>query len=854
MNLRPEAVNNNSKANIYWWSIVLLGVFALAKSQPGLLQLGFLEWAQLAGLATIVFIAGLFPVRIPGTYCVITPSDIFIFLTCLWLGIPAATLVAVLDSFVASYRASTRWSTRIASTSISAFTMFASATLFQWLMRVLPASLHHNRLRLFVALLGFALCYFLLSSFLMAAFSALKQGRPFFHSWWSNYSWIGVTYLASASCAGLIYLSLEIYGIVALLATGPIVSVIFMTFYLYFKQAEEREKRHLQHIEAVEQQAALAEKHLQDLQESEERFRNAFDYAAIGMALLSTQGNWLQVNLSLCQILGYEETELLAKDFPRLLHPDDAEVVERALAQLLSSQVPAVQIEIRFLNASEDIVWVSLHASLIGATQTQPQKLIFQIQNITDRKRAEERLLHDAFHDSLTGLPNRALLLDHLSLAMARYKRHSERHFAVLFLDVDRFKIINDSLGHLAGDELLIEIAKRLERCIRPGDTIARLGGDEFTILLEELHHPDEVMPLAERIQKAIMNPIKLNATEVTITVSMGIAFSSIGYQQPEELLRDADTAMYQAKSSGKARYALFAPGMHARAIRQLQIENDLRRALDRQEFFLVYQPIVSIETSKLVGFEALVRWQHPGHGLISPAEFIPVAEETGLIIPLGKWVLSEACRQLRAWQEQLSIELPAYLTMSVNLSGKQLMQDAIVEEVCQTLNQYQIEPHHLKLEITESVVMENIEVAIRKLNQLREFGVRMSIDDFGTGYSSLSYLHRLPTQTLKVDRSFVQNMTHSNDHAEIVRTIVTLARTLKMEVTAEGIETVDQLEMLRNLSCEYGQGFLFSKPLPAEAAMEQLQERLRQPAQNQSSSVQGSEKYLEIRSQQHAT
>lgn len=313
--------------------------------------------------------------------------------------------------------------------------------------------------------------------------------------------------------------------------------------------------------------------------------------------------------------------------------------------------------------------------------------------------------------------------------------------------------------------------------------------------------------------------------TEVTITASIGIAFSSAHYQKPEELLRDADTAMYQAKSRGKACYALFDPSMHSRAIHQLQIENDMRRALEREEFFLVYQPIVALETQRLVGFEALVRWQHPERGLVNPGEFIPISEETGLILPLGEWVIGEACRQMREWQHAWPALFEASLLMSLNLSGKQLMQENIVEYVERALTQHQLDPHHLKLEITEGVVMENIEVAMRKLDQLRKLGVKLSIDDFGTGYSSLSYLHRLSTDTLKIDRSFVQQMAENNENAEIVRTIITLAKNLHMDVTAEGIETVEQLEMLRALGCEHGQGYLFAKPMEAHAAFQLITE-----------------------------
>jgi diguanylate cyclase (GGDEF)-like protein/PAS domain S-box-containing protein len=821
MKLFDELATFNPRTKIYWWGVTLSGFAMLAWTLPQMLRLSSLEWAQILGLAAIVILTGLCPIRIPGTHCVITSSDIFIFLTALLFGVPAATCLAVLDNFVATYRASRKWSTRLASTAINAAAMFLAVQLFALIWQQVDLVHGDQKAQLFAALLLFAFTYFLTNTFLMALYSAGRQNKPLLAFWWENYAWVISTYMASATFAGLIYLGLQHYGTVVILAAAPLVLVVFTTCHFYFRQAEERGNLQRQRLEAAEMQAALAEKHLLEMQESEERFRSAFDCAAIGMALMTPEGRWLQVNRALCQLLGYTEEELLSLTFQALLHQDDVEAAQRALTQLLAGKNSSAQLEQRFLHSMGDEVWVSLNASVIRATETQPQRLILQLQNITDRKRAEARLLHDAFHDTLTGLPNRALFLDHLRLAIARRERYPQRHFAVLFLDFDRFKIINDSLGHLAGDELLVEIAQRLVRGVRLGDTVARLGGDEFTLLLEDLNAQQEAIELAERLQQSLTQSIKLSAQEITITASIGIAFSSTTYQKPEELLRDADTAMYQAKSRGKACYALFDPSMHSRAINQLQLENDMRRALEREEFFLVYQPIVALETERLVGFEALVRWQHPERGLVSPGEFIPISEETGLILPLGEWVIGEACRQMRVWQGRWPALFDSSLIMSLNLSGKQLMQENIVEYVERALAQHQLSPHHLKLEITESVVMENIEVAMRKLDQLRKLGVKLSIDDFGTGYSSLSYLHRLSTDTLKIDRSFVQQMAENNENAEIVRTIITLAKNMQMDVTAEGIETVEQLEMLRALGCECGQGYLFAKPMEAEAAFQ---------------------------------
>jgi diguanylate cyclase (GGDEF)-like protein len=426
----------------------------------------------------------------------------------------------------------------------------------------------------------------------------------------------------------------------------------------------------------------------------------------------------------------------------------------------------------------------------------------------------KDHFRHAAFHDSLTGLPNRAMFTELLKAEIESSKRSNEHMFAVLFLDLDRFKNINDSLGHTHGDLLLVAFAERLERTLRPIDTLARFGGDEFAILLSGMTDATDAVRVAQRIQDELSQPFVLDKNSAFATASIGIALSSSGYDRADDILRDADIAMYRAKENGKARYELFDHGMHARAVSRLQLESDLRQAIEQKEFCVYYQPIVSLQTGRLAGFEALVRWNHPRRGLVSPADFIPVAEETGLIVPIGQWVLNEACAQVRQWQ----IDSPSHrsLSLSVNLSARQVAQPDLLQRIKDALETSKLNPHCLKLEITESVVMENAEAAAQMFKQLRALGVQLSIDDFGTGYSSLSYLHRFPLNYLKIDRSFVMRLTTDNDNA-IVRTISTLARNLGMEVIAEGIETEEQYQQLKMLGCEYGQGYLFSRPVANE-------------------------------------
>ncbi len=448
----------------------------------------------------------------------------------------------------------------------------------------------------------------------------------------------------------------------------------------------------------------------------------------------------------------------------------------------------------------------------------QLERLISELnQEITKHKQTQKRLFHQALHDALTGLPNRNLLMEHLQKALQRSQRNQNYLFAVLFIDLDRFKIINDSLGHAVGDRFLVAVANLLKKYSRDVDTVARLSGDEFAILLDDLKDSKDAIAIAERLLKQLSSPIYVDERKVFTGASIGIAFGSPTYQSGVELLRDADIAMYRAKAQGKGHYALFDREMYAQTLHLSQLETDLRVALERQEFILHYQPIISLTTGRIESFEALLRWQHPEKGLIFPGDFIAIAEETGLIVPIGEWVLREACQQLRIWQEKFPSA--SSVQISVNLSSRQIKQFDFVDKLAKILADTGLNGQNLRLELTESILMERGEKTIELLGWIKAQQVQLSIDDFGTGYSSLSYLHRFPIDALKIDRSFVSLIDAEGKNGEIVKTIITLAHSLGIKAIAEGVETPYQLTHLRNLGCQAAQGYFFSKPANVDLA-----------------------------------
>ena len=486
--------------------------------------------------------------------------------------------------------------------------------------------------------------------------------------------------------------------------------------------------------------------------------------------------------------------------------------------EIIRTGQPLVNVEEKETRADGDARWISTTKLPLRDRDGKIVGTYGISRDITARKQAEEQLERRAFYDPLTDLPNRALFLDRLQHMFHRSRRAlGNPLFAVLYLDLDRFKAINDSLGHQAGDELLVNTARRLERCLRPGDTLARLGGDEFTVLLDSINCEADATGVAERIHEELAAPVEVHGFEMFTSVSVGIALSSAGYECPDDMLRDADTAMYRAKAGGRAGHQVFDGDMHQRAVSSLRLETDLRRALERREIVPYYQPIVELDDGAVIGFEALARWRHPSGGLLPPDLFIPVAEETGLVGPIGDWMLAEACRQAREWQQKD----PRWsgLGISVNVSGRQLAHGGIAQAAERALATTGLDPACLTLEITESALMHNLNTGAGVIQRLHAMSVGLHLDDFGTGYSSLAYLHSFPVDALKVDRSFVNRMDRVGHQPAIVKAIVSLAQNLGMEVVAEGVETRGQADALRALGCRRGQGFLYSKPLPADEA-----------------------------------
>jgi len=561
----------------------------------------------------------------------------------------------------------------------------------------------------------------------------------------------------------------------------------------------------------------LSHKRAQEaLRESEERYALAARGANDGLWDWNIQTGRVYYSPRWKAMLGWRENEIgdNPEEWFNRIHDADRQRVQEEIAAHRNGSTPHFESEHRMLHKDGTFRWMLNRGLAVFDDSGKTLRMAGSQTDITERK----------VSDPLTGLPNRLLFIDRLGRLIKHAKRRKDILFAVLFLDLDGFKMINDSMGHLIGDQLLLGVANRLEKCLRSTDTVARLGesftvarlgGDEFTVLLDDLKDPNDAKSAADRLMKALAPPFILGGKEVFTSVSIGIALSNTAYEHAEDMLRDADTAMYRAKSLGKARFEVFDADMRASILARLQLETDLRGALERKEFRNFYQPIVSLDSGQIVGFEALLRWQHPTRGLLGPEEFILVAEETGLIRELGWWNLREACRQMSDWRTGPNGRPD--LIISVNLSAKQFLQPNLVVDIRKLLHELSLSPDALKLEITESAVMADPSAAVEMLQQIKSIGIHLAIDDFGTGYSSLSYLHRFPLDTLKIDRSFIRDMQEDGEGMEIARTILPMANNLRLDVVAEGVETLEQVALLKQLHCKYAQGYYFSKPLSAE-------------------------------------
>jgi len=800
-----------------WLAVAGAGAAALAWAlwQLAAASHGTAAWPVLAGLIGVALAAS-FPVQIPRSTHTVLVADVFIYTMLAALGAPAAVLAAGLEGLIGALRSSRRTSTHVSAPAAAMAAMTVGALVY--------GALHAGLVRLGVApevasLAALCLCspvpVALTTGSLMSMIVA-KQGRRLaLADWFGASTWIAAMALGSAFVAGLVYLNAQRFGPAVFVIAAGLVATMVVLLRLTLQRVDR---------ERQAQEARLAEAR-REAELNQQRFTAAFTHAAIGMAIVRPDGVMVQVNQALCSLLGRREASLLGRAFASLLHAGDAPLYQRRAGAVLAQPEQAFSMELRCDGDDGHELWVVLHCSRYS-TEPGPaggggDGLILQLHDITSRHVAESRLHHIAYHDGLTDLANRTCFHERLEVAVERTAQDADERFAVLFLDLDRFKIVNDSLGHMAGNELLREVAQRLRACVRPGDLVARLGGDEFAILLDHLHDAEIGMRLAQRVLAALSLPVALGGTEVVPAASIGITFSDLGYRTVDEVLRDADLAMYEAKADGRGRVALFDSSMHARVAEKLALEGDLRRAIGEGQLTVQFQPIYQLEPYRLAGFEALARWTHPQRGPVNPSVFIALAEETGHIDALTDWVIDHAAAQLSAWQQQFPEA--AGLGMHVNISGRDMLRPDLAPTVQAVLERHPLAPGSLTLEITETTLMGRLELALQTMNRLRATGVGFSIDDFGTGYSSLAYLGTLPIDSLKIDRSFVMGLHEQPQNVEIVRAVLNLAQSLSRRVIAEGVETAEQLATLRRLGVPFGQGYLLSRPLPAEQVTELL-------------------------------
>ncbi len=810
--LRARHFHDYSDAALQLWLLVAFaGALALVFALTGVLSAAHApDWRHLLAGLLLVGAAAWYPIEIPRTRYSIGAGDLFIFTLLAVLGAPAAVLASGLEGLIGTWRSTKRLSSRVSTPAIGMAAMAVAGLAFEALTAQLSRWGVDRAAAAAFALLPASLIPFAITSYVLTAIVTLKQDQ--WPSPWDalgELAWLAVMSLAAALMAGLVQLEADRQGPVVLIigAVATLGIVMLMRMSLARREAEHREQEG--RISAARREA----------ERNQQRFAAAFTHAAIGMAIVDGDGDVVQANQALGDLLGRGPESLIGQPFVDALRPHDVALLDwwsRAAAEREGGQSLTVELPCTRQDGSE--VWVQLHCGRFESPGVAGNGLIYQVQDITSRQLAESRLQHIAFHDSLTDLPNRAHFHEQLGRAVTESQTEPERRFAVLFLDLDRFKLVNDSLGHMLGNDLLREVARRLQQCVRPSDLVARLGGDEFAILLRDIRDHADGVRLAERMLAALSAPMSLGGTDIVTAASVGLTFSDLAERSVDETLRDADLAMYEAKAAGRGRVAVFDRTMHEQIADKLALDADLRHALGEGDLSLDFQPLFELEPTRLFGFEALARWTHPERGPISPHVFVALAEESGRIGALTDWVVDRALAQLAAWHR----EAPhmAHLGVSVNISGSDLVRADFVPRVLERLQRHAVSADRLTLEITETVLMSNLEPARDALTQLRHSGVKLAIDDFGTGYSSLAYLSRLPIDYLKIDRSFVCALTSGDEHVEIVRAVMTLGVALGQCVVAEGIETPEQLAALRRLGVTVGQGYLMSRPLnPAQVS-----------------------------------
>ncbi|WP_395699171.1 putative bifunctional diguanylate cyclase/phosphodiesterase [Aquabacterium sp.] len=833
------------RARLGQWTGALLVLLGCAACVHGVISVGQLTpgaAGQVGAGVLLALLASQFPVRIARSEQSFSAAGIFTILLLLMHGPAAAGLAAAAETWGGRWRRANRRVAPVIEASAAALAMVACGSVLQAVLPLLSRGTAGMLATLLMAAMLFGSLHHAASTALMAALRPLLQGRPASpEDFGRGIGWTGIAHAATAAIAALLFIEQQRSGLTVMLAMALIVGLLFTTLHFFTLQQQADDAVRQAAADAVEREAELAAsiareraaalkaQHVRELALSERRFHNAFTHAPIGMALMSFDGHIRQANPALHTLLGFEGGDLETRLFTEVLNPLDAASLQREMARVMRREAESLSLELCCRHSDGSEVWVIANGSLFSEPGAHEPCFILQIQDISARRRAEHELRHRAFHDKLTGLPNRDRFNELLSRALDAAHTDPSRRFAVLFLDFDRFKLINDSQGHAVGDEFLVRASGRLHRCLRHRDTLARLGGDEFAILADDLAHDGDAVTLAERLLESLREPLGLPGIAITASASIGITFSSMGYRSPEDMLRDADIAMYRAKVDGKARFALFDVRLHTEVSSRLRLEADLREALERRQLTVAYQPMFELATGRLQGFEALARWNHPTLGPVSPGTFIPIAEESGLVVQLTDFVLDSACRQLREWQ-RTNPEFDE-IAVHINVASNDVARGGLVGRVTDVLQRTSLRPRHLKIELTENILMTQLAAAMGTLRQLRELGVGLAVDDFGTGYSSLSHLSVLPIDSLKIDMSFVRNLRVGSSEAAVIRAIVLLGTSLGKRVIAEGIESRSQQEQLRDLGCEQGQGFYLSRPLPPEAVPQLLEAAPTQPA-----------------------